>query len=125
MALKNRFVDPEVEPCRQRDRAQHAHRIFLKALFGNADAADEPGADVVEAADVVDDRARLDVVEERVQREVAAERVLLGRAERVVVMDQQIGIVDRRARRRRHRRRRARALLRCLRESGGGTSRPR
>ena len=93
--LKNRVVDREVEPRRQRDRAQHAHRIFLKPLLRNADASDEPGADVLEAADVVDDRARLDVVEERVQREVAAERVLFGRAERVVVMDEQIGIVDR------------------------------
>ena len=96
---ENRRVDPEVEPCRQRHRPQHADGIFLKTLLGHADAADEPGADVVEAADVVDDRARLDVVEERVQREVAPERVLFRRAERVVVMNQQIGIVDRRARR--------------------------
>ena len=90
MALQHRRVDPEIEPRRQRDRAQHAHGIFLKALLGNADAADEPGADVVQAADVVDDRSRLDVVEERVQREVAPERVFLGRAERVVVVNQQI-----------------------------------
>ena len=43
--------------------------------------------EIVEAADVVDDRERRDVVEERVDREVAAERVLLRRAECVVAVD--------------------------------------
>ncbi len=46
------------------------------------------GAQVVEPADVVDDRERGDVVGERVDREVAAERIFLGRAEGVVVVDQ-------------------------------------
>ena len=93
-------VNPEVEPSRQRHGPQHADGIFLKTFFGNADAADQPRPDVVEAADVVDDRSRLDVVEERVQREVAPERVFFGRAERVVVMNQQIADRPRSARRR-------------------------
>ena len=50
--------------------------------------ADDAGAEVVEPADVVDDREGRDVVEERVDREVAAEGVLFRRAERVVVMNQ-------------------------------------
>ena len=45
-----------------------------------------PGAQIVHAVDVVDDRERRDVVEERVDREVAAECVFLRRAERVVVV---------------------------------------
>ena len=42
---------------------------------------------ILEAADVVDDRERRDVVEERVDGEVAAERVLFRRAEGVVALD--------------------------------------
>ena len=49
-----------------------------------------PRAQVLEAADVVDDGEGRDVVEQRVEREVAAERVLLGRAERVVAVDEVI-----------------------------------
>ena len=60
----------------------------LKPDVGIADRADDAGAQIVEAADVVDDREGRDVVEQRVDREVAAERVFFRRAERVVVMDQ-------------------------------------
>ena len=56
-----------------------------------ADRANQPVAKILQAADVVDDRERRDVIEERVDREVAPERVLFGRAERVVVANQQIG----------------------------------
>ena len=44
--------------------------------------------EVLETADVVDDRKRADVVEQRVDREVAAERVLFGRAVGVVAVNQ-------------------------------------
>ena len=93
----------------------------LKPHFGIADRSDDAGAQIVEAADVVDDREGRDVVEERVDREVAAERVLFGRAERVVVVDQVLAF-----RRRRIGRRDAvlHDLLARLRP-GGGTSRPR
>ncbi len=53
-----------------------------------ADRSDHAGAQILESADVIDDRERRDVVDERVDGEVAPERVLLGSAEGVVVMDQ-------------------------------------
>ena len=55
---------------------------------GIADAADQPAIEIVEAADVVDDRERADVVEERVDGEVAAERVFFRRAVGVVAMNE-------------------------------------
>ena len=60
-----------------------------------ADAADDAGAQIVETADVVDDRERRDVVEQRVDREVAAERVFFRRAERVVAMNEMRFVADR------------------------------
>ena len=44
--------------------------------------------EILEPADVVDDRERADVVEERVDGEVAAERVFLRRAVGVVAMNE-------------------------------------
>ena len=64
--------------------------IFAEAQIGIADDAHAPLGDVLEAADVVDDREVGDVVEDRVDREVAAAGVLQRRAERVVVRDQEI-----------------------------------
>ena len=81
----------EVEARGERDGAQHPDRIFLDARFGIADRSDDARAEILEAADVVDDRERRDVVEERVDREVAPERVFFGRAERVVVMNETLG----------------------------------
>ena len=89
--LDDRRIEAEAEPRGKRDGAEHPHRIFLEALAGIADRSDQPVAQILQAADVVDDRKRRDVVEERVDREVAAERVFFRRAERVVVADQQIG----------------------------------
>jgi hypothetical protein len=74
----DRRIDREVEPRRHRHRAEHPHRVFLEALFGHTDAADDPRPQILEAAGVVDDRKARDVVEEGVDREVAAEGVLLG-----------------------------------------------
>ena len=48
------------------------------------------GVQILEAADVVDDRERPDVVEQRVDGEVAAERVFLRRAVGVVALDEPI-----------------------------------
>ena len=84
--IDDRAIEAEVEARRHHDRAQHAHRIFLEALVRIADAADQSVLQVLQPADVVDDRERADVVEERVDREVAAERILFGRAEGVVVL---------------------------------------
>ncbi len=65
-----------------------------------ADRPDDAGAQIVEPADVVDDRERRDVVRERVDREIAAERIFLGRSERVVVVNQVRALGRRRIRRR-------------------------
>ena len=64
--------------------------ILAQAHFGIANRAHDAGVEILEAADVVDDRERRDVVDERVDREVAAERILFGRAEGIVVMDQML-----------------------------------
>ena len=85
------LIDGEVEPRRQRDRPHHSHGIFAKADLGIADRSHDAGAQILESADVVDDRKRGDVVEQRVDREVAPERIFFGRAEGVVVVDQMVG----------------------------------
>ena len=61
-----------------------------KRSFGSPIERISPSSQILQAADVVDDREGGDVVEQRVDREVAAERVLFGRAEGVVVLDQQV-----------------------------------
>ena len=58
-----------------------------KRTVGIADAANQAALEVLQPADVVDDRERPDVVEERVDGEVAAERVLFRRAVGVVALD--------------------------------------
>jgi len=97
---EERRLDREVDPRGERDRAQHAHGILAKPHVGVADRSHDLVAQVVEAADVIDDREGGDVVEERVDREVAAEGVFLGRAERVVAMDQVLAFGRRRVGRR-------------------------
>ena len=81
-------IDREVEARRERDRAQHPNRILAEPHVRIADRSHDAGAQILQAADVVDDREGRDVVEQRVDREVAAERVFFGRAERVVAMEQ-------------------------------------
>ena len=93
--LHHRLVDPEPEARRHDDGAEHADGIFLEAIVGIADAAQQAVLQVFQAADVVDDREVGDVVEQRVDGEVAAEGVFFGRAKRVVVLDQQVGRVGR------------------------------
>ena len=86
--LQQPRLDREIEPRRERDRAQHAHRILAQPEIRLANRTDDSIAQVVEARDVVDDRKRRDVVEQRVDGEVAAEGVLFGRAEGIVAMNQ-------------------------------------
>jgi hypothetical protein len=76
---ENWRVDGEIQARRERDGAQHAYGILLKALFGDADAANQTRPDVLQPADEVDDRPRLDIIEERVQREIASKGVLFRR----------------------------------------------
>src|SRR4051794_5255914 len=85
---EHRRVNGEVEARGEGDGAQHAHRVFAKPYFRVANRAHHTRAEVVEAADVVDDRKRGDVVDQGVDREVAPEGVLFGRPERVVMVNQ-------------------------------------
>jgi len=54
------------------------------------DRPDQSLLEVLQSADVIDDRESRDVVEQRVDGEVAAEGVFFGRTEGVVAMDQAI-----------------------------------
>src|SRR5439155_4993303 len=86
--VDDRRIDREIQPRGERHRAQHPNRILEDADFRIADRSHDTRAQIVEPADVIDDRKSRDVVEERVNREVAAEGVFLGCAEGVVVMNQ-------------------------------------
>ena len=83
----------------QRDSAQHADRIFAETYPGVADGFDGAPLQIAKAADEVDDAVFGDVVEEPVHREVSAEGVFGGRAERVVLMNQELLRVGRLERR--------------------------
>jgi hypothetical protein len=83
-------LDPEPEPAGELAGAEHAHRVFPETLVRIADDMDELAVEVLDAADVVDDREVADVVEQRVDREVAAEGVLLRRAIGIVAGDQEL-----------------------------------
>ena len=93
--VEDRVLDGELEPRREHDRPQHPDRILEEPHVRIADAADHPRVQILEAADVVDDRERADVVEQRVDREVAAERVFFGRAVGVVALDEPIALAAR------------------------------
>jgi len=67
-------------------------RVLEEAIVRVADRADEAGAQVVEAAHVVDHRERGDVVEERVDREVAPEGILFRGAEGIVAVHQLVAV---------------------------------
>ena len=95
--LFDQWIQREVESRREHDGAQHPHRVFLKAIVWIANRPDDASVDVVETADVVDDRPVGDVIEQGVDGEVSPKRVFLRRPERVVAVDQQValGIRDR------------------------------
>src|SRR5262245_62058836 len=86
----NRRIDGEAEPRGERDRPEHADRVFLKPDERVADRAHDAGAQIVEAADVIDDRKRRDVVEQRVDGEIAAEGVFFRGPKRVVAMEEML-----------------------------------
>jgi hypothetical protein len=88
------FVDGEVEARRKHERAHHPDGIFLEAFVRIPDAAHDAGAQVVDAAGVVDDRQRADVVEQGVDREITPESVFFGRAKGVVVVDDACGRLE-------------------------------
>ena len=89
-------IDAEVEACGERHRAQHSHRVLAQPDFRIANRPDDPGLEIFESADVVDDREIRDVVDQGVDGEVAAKGVLFGRAECVVVMNQVLALRRRR-----------------------------
>ena len=88
--VEDRLVDGELEARRQDDRPQHPDRVLQEADLRIADAPDEACVEIVQAADVVDDRERADVVEQRVDGEVAPERIFLGCAVGIVAVNQAI-----------------------------------
>jgi len=51
------FLDGQAEPCREAHGAEEAEVVFGEAFLGDADGAEDSGAKVGEAADVVDDGA--------------------------------------------------------------------
>ena len=91
--LPRGLLDLEVEARGELDRAQDANRIFGEADVGVADGAQHAILEVVEPVDEVQDLLLGRIEEEPVHREVAATRVLAGRAEDVVLGDQQILVV--------------------------------
>ncbi len=85
--------DRESQPAREFDRPHHTDRVFAEANVRVSDRADEPGFEVVEAADVIDDGKVRDVVKEAVDRKVPAQRVLAGGPEGVVGSHENLGSV--------------------------------
>ena len=88
--LDDRRIDVEIEPRREDDRAQHAHRVLEEPDLGIADRTNHSTPKILETVDIVDDRISADVVEERVDREITPEGIFLRRAERVVAVDHAI-----------------------------------
>ena len=86
-------LDLEAEAGGDAHGAQAADRVLAQPDVRVADRADEPALEVLEAVDVIDDREVGDAVEQAVDREVAPPGVLLGRAEGVVALDQQVDVV--------------------------------
>ena len=70
--------------------SEHADGILLKTLRRLANASNDPCVEVPQSARVIDDRKRADVVEECIDSEIAPEGILLGRAKRIVPMDDAI-----------------------------------
>lgn len=84
-AVLDRRVEGKAKACGKSHGSEHANRIFLKALRGIANRPHDALPEILEPADVVDNRERRDVVEEGIDGEVAAKRILFRCAKRVVV----------------------------------------
>ena len=72
-------VDLEPEARRVLERSHHANRVLLEALIGIADSPDHAVLEILDTADVIDDRKIGDIVKQRVDREITAARILGGR----------------------------------------------
>ncbi len=84
--LGGRF-DGQLQLGGQAHGAQHAHRILAVAGLGIADGAQAALVDVLQRADVIDQREVLDAVVQRVDGEVPANHVFFPRAVDVVAQD--------------------------------------
>lgn len=80
-------LDVEVQLGGKAYRAQHAYRVFLVALLGVADQANQLIANVVDTMRVVEDALAARVVIQRVDGEVAALGVFFEGAVDVVAQD--------------------------------------
>ena len=76
--------DGEAELGGEAHRAQHPHRVLVKARFGIADHAHQAFFQIREPAVEIDDFLGSRVVIQRIDREIAPSRVLFDRAEHVV-----------------------------------------
>lgn len=81
------FFDAEIQFGREAHGTQHAHRVFLVALFRVADQADQTIADVMYAVGVIQNTLADRVVIQRIDREVATLSVFFKRAVNVVTQD--------------------------------------
>ncbi len=81
------LFDAEVQLGSKAHRTQHAHRVFLVALFGVADQADQTVTNVVYAIGVIQNTLADRIVIQRVDREVATLGVLFKRAVHVVTQN--------------------------------------
>jgi hypothetical protein len=88
-------LDGELELGREAHHAQHAHRVFAVARFGFADDAQLLGADVGDAAVVVQHRLAGRIVVHGVDGEVAAGGVFVLLAEGVVAQHAAMFILGR------------------------------
>ena len=83
--LEGGRIDLKIQLGRKAYRAQHPHRILAVAGGRVADHAQQPGVQVLHAAQRVDQRFGNRVVIQRVDREVAAQGIFVAGAEFVVV----------------------------------------
>nr|BFE94114.1 hypothetical protein GCM10020185_46500 [Pseudomonas brassicacearum subsp. brassicacearum] len=81
------FFDAEIQLGGETHGPQHSHRVFLVALLGVANQADQAIANVVYAVGVIEDALADRIVIQGVDGEVAALRVFLQRAVDVIAQD--------------------------------------
>ena len=71
---------------------QHAHRVFLIALLGRANQANQAVVDVMHTTGVVDDAFAVDIEIQRINGEIAAQSVLVQAAVHVIAQQAAAGV---------------------------------
>jgi len=75
---KRRTVNGITEACREADGTHHAQFVFSKAEHGIADRTNDPGAQILAAADKIEDFVRAGIHQERINGEITAADVVFG-----------------------------------------------